>query len=180
MHLKAKYTWNDKGWRELTSNVARAGATKLRVGVLGADASRKHPNADITIGEVALINEFGSDDGHVPRRSFIRGTVNGKMGLMASILNTAARAVVMAKQSADVALGHAGALVVNAIRETIEHSIAPHNAKATVDKKGFDHPLIESGVLKEAISFQLVKTSGVTDKGAVGGDYEAFSVGFDD
>jgi hypothetical protein len=46
------------------------------------------------------------------------------------------------------------------MRTTIANGIAPANAAATVDAKGGDVPLIDTGELVEAISFEITTKPG--------------------
>lgn len=48
------------------------GPSVIGVGFSEKAFGTKHPNADMTVGDLALIHEFGA--GNVPQRSFIRST----------------------------------------------------------------------------------------------------------
>lgn len=180
IYLRAKYKWDEKGFEELALKLARASGTKVRVGVLGANASQKHPDSNITVGEIFMVNEFGSDDGHVPERSSLRSTFEKDRPLMKQALSQATHDIVFRKDTVDGALNHVGNVAVAAVRRTINEQVPPPNAPATVEDKGFNHPLINSGLMKNSVTHQLVRGTDVIDRGAIEGDYEAFSISVDD
>src|SRR4051794_24560734 len=70
-------TDRDRGWAQLIKELRAAGDLVGKAGVIGAKAAQERPDGEggsITNAEIALQNEFGSQDGHVPERSFIRST----------------------------------------------------------------------------------------------------------
>ena len=89
---------SDRGYRELLRGLAELGEPSVYVGILqdkgmlrerreykrtkGGKITKKRrriavedPEA-ITLVEIATINEFGSEDGRVPERSFMRSTID--------------------------------------------------------------------------------------------------------
>lgn len=158
----AKYKFDDNGIRAITSAVARLNAARVRVGVVGPDAEQTTPTGgNLKLWELAAIQEFGTKDGHIPERSFIRRTLNDLVWVRA-IAARAAERVVMKGESADAALNWMGNVVASAIRNTIMQSVPPPNAESTVDWKGHDHTLIGlTMTLLNAIGHEVV--SGSTD-----------------
>lgn len=175
-YITTKYTFDDKPFRELVSRVLKASATSLNVGIVGAEANREHPGTNITMGEVALINEYGTDNGHIPPRRFMRETFEKSARALGNSLGIAMRRVIELRHSAESALAMVGAHAVRAIQSTIDGYVGPANAPSTVDRKGFDHPLIDTRELRNAMSFELVRESGNVEAGGVG-EYEEFSTG---
>lgn len=179
VYITAKYHFDDRAFLEITSRIAKAGATRLRVGVVGAEANREHSNGDLTMGEVALINEYGTDDGHVPPRSFIRSTFQKSAGAFGNFMAIALRRVVELRHGADTALAYVGERAVQAIQTTIDGYVGPRNADLTIEQKGFDHPLLETRELRNSINFEIVRESGVIGAGGVG-EYEEFNIGVEE
>jgi hypothetical protein len=152
--FRVKYTWKDNGWVNIVSAVSRLGSTRVQVGVLGAEASQLHEDSKLTIGEVAILNEFGN--GHIPERSFLRSTMRSAQGALTSALAAATRRVIFYGVSADSALRDVGRYGADAVKLTIAGFVPPPNAPATVMAKGHDHTLIDSGSLLHAITYQIV------------------------
>lgn len=156
MEITAKYHFDDRGWRRLTSAVSRFSSSAVDVGILGGIGSQMHPNGKITIWEIGAINEFGSRDGHTPERSFLRSAFQDRSWVR-SITALAARRVLNLRGTAEDALNWMGGVAVHAVRQKIDSGPPPPNAPSTVQKKGFDHPLFEIGVLRSAISHQVTR-----------------------
>ncbi len=148
--------YTDRGLLQILSAVAKADSTRVKVGVVGAKGGEPSANDPrITVAEVAAINEFGSTVADVPARPAIGHTFREKQQEVVGYLADAARHVVLSG-NADVALERAGAAMAAAVRDTIAESPFDPNAEATVKKKGFDHPLVDTGQLLEAIGHELV------------------------
>ena len=58
----------DLGYRKVVGRLLGLGNLGITVGV--------HEGEDSDIATRAIVNEFGSDDGHVPERSFLRSTID--------------------------------------------------------------------------------------------------------
>lgn len=167
--------WVDMGMRSIMSNIQKLGETRLQVGVLGHKADQQSTTGGGTLGQVALINEFGAPKARIPERSFIRAAAHHPRAesIMQNVVKSAMTGNV------DGALHAAGNAFAEIMRDKIYHTGGfVGNAASTVKKKGFDHPLMDSSQLADAISHQLYRINGldVVDAGGEGNDYEAFNV----
>lgn len=178
---------SDRGYRELLRGLAQLGEPAVYVGILqdkgvlrerrdykrtkaGAVAKRKKrvavadPEA-ITLVEIATINEFGSSDGRVPERSFMRSTVDANEATYQRQLDKVAGATVDAMVEGGVAAGEAamrkglgrlGLRVERDVKDMIRDLRDPPNAPATLARKfPGDNPLIDSGRMRQSISFRV-------------------------
>lgn len=149
-----KYRFNDEPFREFLVAVKEFGRDSIAVGVLGGEALQKHPDADITIGEIAAINEFGT--GHTPSRPFIRDTMRNT-GWVLGIMSEAAKSVIAKKRTVKSALNRAGRKLADGIRMTVLEGVDPPNAEATVEWKGHGDTLIGlTGALYDAITHKII------------------------
>lgn len=111
-------------------------------------------DADSELLTYAAANEFGTDDGHVPERSYIRSTATAKQDDWSEL---AARA--MADAIADPhgdprrALELLGAVMQGDIQQAIVDIRTPPNAPETIRRKKSDNPLIDTGRLRSAITW---------------------------
>ena len=171
----AKYEFDDRAWRVMMGSVSKLGGTQVRVGVLGDDAARTHPTRnDITIGEVALINELGTRDGHVPARSFIASTFHDHPDELTELAAKVALDVIEHQVPAAEAMNRAGALAAELMqRQILDHHIPPENRPSTIAIKGSDHPLVDTDVLVKAISHAVVHE---TPLDSDNDDYDSMSV----
>lgn len=167
--MAATVVYKDKGLIEILARVAKSATIGARVGVVGAEADRIHPlRGDLTIGEVAMINEMGSPAAGVPQRSFLRSTFDQHRSLVEQA-KLAAVKVVFAGESAVAALHTAGQALVKEVVKTIDRGVPPPQAQSTIDKKGHDHTLIDTHTLRDSINSDVVSRSGVLEEIISGG-----------
>lgn len=158
----------DKGWGNLLKRVQALAEAKVDVGVLGPEAKKIHPHRAgsrwrVTIAEAATINEFGSGASaqtYVPARSPMRRTFTASNPAVQDMGARAARMLIEAAGTSAQVLGLMGRLGVDALRTTLAGQNPPGNAPRTIANKGFDHPLLWTGMLWEAISHRLSKGAG--------------------
>jgi hypothetical protein len=167
--IRYSYTWKDKGWRNIVSGVSKLGSSRVQAGVVGSAAAQVHDDSGLTVGDIAILNEFGSGDGHTPERSFIRSTLFKLKREMASVSARAARRVIFNGVSASTALGDIGEWASQRIKDTIIAGPPPPNRPATVHKKGHGNTLIELGLLLHAVGYQVISAAAAA-LAAVSGD----------
>lgn len=154
--IKIKYEFDDKPIREFLVAGKEFARKSIGVGVLGGDALQMHPTANITVGEIAAIQEFGTSGGHIPSRPFLRSTLANKE-LVLSTMARAARAVFAKKATVNQALNRAGQTLSDAVRNTLLQGVPPANAQATKDWKGHGDTLIgKTGALYDAITHKIM------------------------
>lgn len=141
----------DRGYKRAITRLLGMGNLGVSVGVhedAGADED------GTPVAEYAMINEFGSEDGHVPERSFLRSTLDERQGPYAAELE---RAVSRAVDG--VPLKTALLPLALQVRQDVQNKIAsgvdPENAPATVAEKGHGRTLEESGMLHDAIEAKV-------------------------
>lgn len=118
------------------------------------------------IAPYAAANEYGTL--HNPARPAMRNTVAEHASDWAQTLGRQVNG--KAKNGSDVekAFNVLGTIMVQDIRDTMEHSVPPPNAKSTVDskrRKGRANPeqtLIDSGSEQRALDFEIIKTEAAT------------------
>lgn len=88
----------------------------------------------------------------VPARSFFRSMIEQHKGEWGPALGKIIR---NADYDATVALGRLGYMVGNQLQESIREFSDPPNAKSTIAKKGFDHPLVDSAHMLNSVDFEV-------------------------
>ena len=145
--------WTDQGWAALKARVM--GKASVSVGVLGSASEEQHGDSNATVGEVALIQEFGND--HIPARPFVRqAVVWGDHAGLKRIMAKVAKDVLMGTPKS-VALAEAGRWAVRKIRETISSRVFVPNAPSTIERKGHDYTLRDSYQMRNAVNFEIVR-----------------------
>ena len=145
--------WHDLGLNQFIKNMKVLDKTWVQVGIVGAQAEAPSGDGRLTLGEVAHINEFGSRAANIPARHFVQGTVTPFKA------NAEARQImngVMNFEDPTEALHEAGRRFAEEIRDRIYRGDFAANAAATVLRKGFDHPLMDTSRLADAVTHELV------------------------
>lgn len=113
------------------------------------------PSEDgVPVAEYAEINEFGSDDGRVPERSFLRATLDERQNQYADQMQRAIDQALDGKHL-KVGLREVGQQVVRDIRAKIESGVGPANAPSTFARKGHGATLVDSGNLSDSITAKV-------------------------
>lgn len=118
--------------------------------------------------ELAMVHEYGSRDGRIPARSFIRSTCDAKRRDHLDLVRKLQCQIILGRISAKQALTQLGEVVSKDMVQTINNGIEPGLADSTLAAKkrslkkqrkklrgdGFT-PLIETGQLKGAITHEV-------------------------
>lgn len=149
---------SDKGWRALLKAVAASEKMHARVGILGSDAVDEHSESGMTNAEIAFVHEYGSRDGVIPERSFIRSTfVTRKAAELRAMLAKCGKAMFQKGLPLKTALGALGAWGAAEVKNTITQTdIPPPLEPATIAAKGSSKPLVDTGQLLGSITWDVV------------------------
>lgn len=107
------------------------------------------------VSDVAIRNEFGTST--IPARPFMRNAFDNHLPEIMEITQKACQK--SDKFDVDEILSEIGAGIVEIIRDEIENGSFAENAPSTIEKKGFDNPLVDTGVLKDSISFNIIEVN---------------------
>jgi len=169
MGVKVKY--ENKGLKNLAKRINGVDGMKVRAGVLGFDGNQIVPGTELTYSELAAIQEFGIPRGPrnpaIPARPAMRRVAfsqrqDGPL-LMAKAMQPYLSAVTRPSENDPAKrLSVIGFDMASAIVDSYEtsRSWAKPNASETIEKKGFNFPLTETGKLKSSVSFQVVDRTG--------------------
>lgn len=139
----------------------------ITIGHQGASGRETHPNADASVAQVAAWMEFGtpgSDDRtygvprrHIPSRPFVRMTFAQHQPEFTVKMRDALSAIIGRRKTVEQAQDEIGELMLERLRETIlaAKGWAAPLAQVTIDRKGHDDPLIESGALYDRASYAV-------------------------
>lgn len=162
---KLPVTVRDKGWNLLKAKLAK-GVPRVRVGIFGDAAAAKANDSDKTVGQIANAHEHGLG---VPRRSWMRDTVEANQADILNGLRRAARAVLSpsAPRGTEVKLlGQVGQHIAGLMRQRISSGIAPALSERYLPRKlakypGTTTPLIASGQMWGAIGAEVEGSAAV-------------------
>lgn len=163
MRVRASVTSKDRGWRALmkVATDIKSGAY-VKVGVLD-DGKGSESHGALTNAELAGIHEFGTADGHVPARPFIRSTFEAQEATARAMLKKLIGGLVSGGVTLDQSLGLVGLFLATEIRKTVTdgEGVPPPNAPSTIARKGSDRPLVDTAQMINSVSWLVVTGEGV-------------------
>lgn len=104
---------------------------------------------------IALVNEYGSPSRNIPERSFIRSTLAANDRTYTAEMERIALLSLEGK-NVKAELKALSERIRKDIIQTIKLFSSPSNAESTVERKGFDNPLVDTGGLQEALVVEIV------------------------
>lgn len=133
---------------------------KLEFGVI----NNKYPEKNISVGQVAIINEYGTET-IPPRPAFRigleRSVAKNKKLIDAALKNITNHLLTGRKDSIErqltQALTQIGRSAKKETKDIIKQGSMTPNAPLTIKKKGFDHPLWETGLLHDSVEYLVSK-----------------------
>lgn len=141
-------------FRELRSRLEGMADKEVVVGVTRASAGR-HQMGEINNAELAAVHEFGTKDGRIPERSFIRSSMAGNRDTYVKSHADNLRKVVRGEMPFDKSLDLLGVRAAADVQQNIRNGDFESLAQATIDRKGSSKPLIDTGNLRQSIKHEV-------------------------
>lgn len=149
---------DDPKWQSFIGRMHELSRSSVNVGVLGSGKANDSHGDGVSVVDVATWNEFGvivNGKVHIPERPFLRGTIDKKHRQITQFAQTEILGVAAGKKSPDDAYERVGLFTVSAVQERIADGIPPVNADSTIERKGSDKPLIDTGQLRSSITHEV-------------------------
>lgn len=143
----------DKLTKQITGELSKI-ANGINVGVFGEQGS------DLVI--LAATNEFGTDRAGagrnitIPERSFIRSTMLENRSLFQKFIKAGIIQIMNGEITSTLFLNRLGLLVQSKIQQKINSGPFEPNAPSTIARKKSAQPLIDTGRLRQSITYRLV------------------------
>ena len=113
---------------------------------------------DSTLLIIGAANEFGTRNGHIPERSFIRAGVDMNASQIMTISERQWGLIVDGRITKRAGLERMGEEIQRHITRRITDIKIPPNALSTIQRKGSDNPLIDTGRLRSSIRWVLASS----------------------
>lgn len=155
--VKLNVVEKDTGWeafQALVRDIQRSGA-HVKVGVLeGVGTGSDKREGGVTNAELAAIHEFGTADGHIPERSFLRSTFNLNMPAYLQNLRTLLTKVLAGEITVEKVFNVMGARISTDVKKyiTTGAGVPPPNAPSTLARKIAKGAWNKRGTLKTNFS----------------------------
>lgn len=141
-------------FRELRARLEGLAGKEVVVGVTRATAGRGQ-TGQINNAELAAVHEFGTRDGRIPERSFIRSSMHDNrddyVGMHAGNLRKVVRGEMQFEKSLDLL----GVKAASDVQEKIRRGELEPLKPATIQRKGSSTPLIDTGHLRQSITHEV-------------------------
>jgi len=149
---KVIITDDKRAYNKLQTELYKAAKKPMGVfvGILDEDAQQAH--GDSTLGQVAIYNEFGTSK--IPSRPFIRGPFDAHEGYR-SLVTSLMKRMVDGAITIESALNILGAAVAQGMIKGINSHTYAENAESTADRKLSDTPLVDTGDLRDHITYKI-------------------------
>ena len=113
----------------------------------------KHSSGDITVAGIGFAHEYGTAT--LPERSFMRSTIQKKKKDIIALQKKLLKQIVTGKIKVEAGLGLLGEFMADAISQKIVSISSPPNTPETIAAKGSSNPLIDTGQMKNSITFEV-------------------------
>lgn len=142
---------DSKGLSQLTRTLKSLRGKGVDVGFFG---SKKHPGSkDITVTEIATVHEFGSSDGKIPQRPFMRQAFQNNNNFR-GVYKKALKQAMTEGKSAQRTLFLLGESVRAGIVDEITEGTFTPLSPVTIEKKGSSKPLIDTGFMRNSVQWR--------------------------
>lgn len=156
MAAKVKDKLTPEGKRFLES-IKEIADLEVHIGFQAGEA--EHEGVDLC--EIAAYNELGTE--HIPSRPFIRNSVDSHMDEISSNIGEWCKRIARGEIEGHEMMMNIGMLQKGLIQEEITNGTFAPNAPATIKKKGSDKPLIDTGIMRESVDYQIVPKGSRSD-----------------
>ena len=134
---------------ELAKRVGTGGSVKV-----GFLAGATYPDGT-SVATVAAIQDFGAPRAGIPPRPFFRNMVAAKKDEWPAAIE---QNLVATGYDVDATLARVGEGIAGQLRQSIVDTNEPPLKPATVRRKGFDKPLVDTGHLLASVDYEVEAT----------------------
>lgn len=113
---------------------------------------RKSGNKSVPQAEIAYTNEYGSNDGKIPPRPFMRNAVSKESNKW---FNFTAKELMNSKLEIKNTVEKLGIVIEGDIKQSITDLQDPPNAPSTIKAKGSSKPLIDTGIMRQSVKHKV-------------------------
>jgi hypothetical protein len=138
----------------IIDNVRSMGLNKVEVGL---PSGGRHSGTDLSMHELGMVHEYGSPTRNIPARPFIGPPIADNVDKYKKIMRKQAARLLFRRTS----LHNALSLVGEAGKADIQKYMLSANFKplaaSTIEAKGSSKPLIDSGQMRNAITYEITR-----------------------
>lgn len=153
--MSIKITVDTSGWDKLKKNLLKANQEELNVGFF-PESRYDSSNDNLPVAQVAQFMEEG-DPVRYPPRPFIRAGFLPRLKTpeYIPIFQQAIKSVLDGQSTFRQAYAQLGPIMVRGLQNEIIGWDTPPNSPQTIEAKGFNDPLINTGKMLESVDFKI-------------------------
>lgn len=154
--MAIKITINNSPWEKIRKELIKADNSHLSVGWFPS-AQYGSENENLSVATVAHWMEEGIPSKGVPPRPFLRQGFLPRLRTAEyqKVFESVLRSVLSGRNTFKAALTYVGKGMVRGIQNEIVSWDSPPNSPLTVELKGFNNPLIDTGKMLESVDFEV-------------------------
>lgn len=147
----------DRGWNKIVAELAKAGGSFVKVGY-PEEKSKVHKGEGqpIEMAQLAAVHEFGSPSRNIPARPFMAQTFDKHVAEVNKRVSEIKDRIISGQVTAKQAWAQLGAWYKGMMQKEIRDGGFEPNKLKTIERKGSDRPLIDTGQLRQSIDFEVV------------------------
>lgn len=134
--------------RKIQPSKHMIGPRHVKVGFPASESSQSNI-------EKAVWNEFGTR--RIPERPFMRNAMRNNRHKYLQALRTSARKLLLGETALGTVLNKLGIVAQGDIQMEITTLMTPPNAASTIRQKGSSKPLIDTGAMRQAVTWVVEK-----------------------
>lgn len=143
-----------KRLKEVMKRSKQLNHLQLVVGIPSDENSREE-STSITNAELGAIHEFGAPEKNIPERSFMRSSASEEANNLGRLAKIQISECLRGETSAHDAFATVGVYLQGKIVDKITDGDFEPNTEATVKRKKSSKPLIDTGQLRGAITYEV-------------------------
>lgn len=154
-HARSAQAAGKRQKRALKTAVKRLKAGRSVSETLAETIATGNEGEAIPLAMIAAVHEFGSPEHNIPERSFLRAGIRRGIPKFHQLNADSLRKVVRGEMTVEGSLEKLGVVATGEVkREFVVGKFVPLKP-ATIRRKGSSRPLIDSGQLRQAVTYQL-------------------------
>lgn len=119
----------------------------------------------VNYATIMAVNNFGSADGRIPGRPVLQPAVEEGAPVYRRLAEVMLPKVLSGEMEMRVLLEQMGSLAEGHVKQYMTDLRTPPNAQSTIDKKGSDNPLIDTGALRQSIRYVIDDSADPLEEG---------------
>ncbi|MDR2484262.1 MAG: hypothetical protein LBD55_02570 [Treponema sp.] len=147
----------DKGLAEIRLQIEAFSHLGIKAGIVEGSGSQD----GVAIAQYAAWNEYGVPGKKklwaIPPRPFIRGWVENNSEQIKATQERLFKRVSAGKMDAETAIKRLGEFARSGIKRYIREGNFTPNADTTIERKGSSQPLIDTGAMRNSVSYEIVR-----------------------